>query len=106
MNGNVNGNINNSNPVILFIKVCSTMILLSDAIDHSIFMTLIPAIMKIQTQSQIGTMIAGNIFINAAIANIKSAAESNFELNGVTDSVFLAILPSIMSLNPQSRYML
>jgi len=59
---------------------------------------------KKQLQSQIGIFSAGNSFMNAATTNTKSATESNPEPKAVTDFVFLAMVPSIISVKPQSRY--
>ena len=59
---------------------------------------------KMQLQSKIGIFNVGNSFMSAATTNTKSATESNAELKAVTDFAFLAMVPSIISVKPQSRY--
>ena len=49
---------------------------------------------------------AGKIFMLAAVKKIRSAIESKWLPKAVTEFVFRAIVPSIISVNPQSRYVL
>ncbi len=70
------------------------------------FIILITAIIKIHIQSQIGMSIAGIILIEAAKINMKSATVSKCEPNVLKDFVFLAISPSIISVNPQIKYIM
>ena len=55
-------------------------------------------------QSQLGMYMAGKIFMLAAVKKIRSAIESKWLPKAVTEFVFRAIVPSIISVNPQSRY--
>ena len=64
------------------------------------------AIIKIHIQSQIGRFIADMILIEAIKINIESATVSKCEPNMLTDFVFLAIGPSIISVNPQTKYIM
>ena len=50
--------------------------------------------------------IIDNILINKTTTNIKSAPVSNFAPKSLTVFVFLATIPSITSVNPQSMYVI
>ena len=100
----VRGSKNSKKPVSLFIAVCSKVNRRFRRNPNVRFMIFTSAMTKMQFQSQIGILSAGNNFTNAATANIKSATESNSEPNGVTDFVFLATVPSTISVKPHSRY--
>ena len=64
------------------------------------------AIAAIHIHTQVGRLIIGNIFITHTAIKTKSEAVSNFEPKLLTAFVFLAIIPSIISLKPQSKYMI
>ena len=65
---------------------------------------LINAIMLIHTHSHTGICIIGSIFIEQTSTNTKSANVSSLDPNLLTAPVFLATVPSIISVNPQNRY--
>ena len=100
----VRGSRNSKKPVSLFIAVCSKANRWFRRNPNVRFMIFTSAMTKKQLQSQIGIFSAGNSFMNAATTNTKSATESNPEPKVVTDFVFLAMVPSIISVKPQSRY--
>ena len=61
------------------------------------------AIAIIQTQSHTGIQRKGSILIKQTNINRKSATVSSFAPNGLAVPVFLAIVPSIISVQPQKR---
>ena len=65
---------------------------------------LVTAITAIHIQSQLGICIVGNSLTKHATTNTKSATLSNLAPNLLEEFVFLAILPSIISVNPQTKY--
>lgn len=100
----VRGSKNSKRPVSLFIAVCSKVNRRFRRNPNMRFMIFTRAMAKTQPQSQSGIFSSGNSFMNAVTTNTKSATESNPEPKAVTDFVFLAMVPSIISVNPQSRY--
>ena len=98
---NVKGKRNNKSPVTLFIAVCSEINCLSEAYPNMILPILIIAIKIPHINNQMGISIAGNIFIKDTVTNARSAAVSILDPNSLTLFVFLAIVPSIISLKPQ-----
>lgn len=104
MNKNVTGKKNNAVPAILFKAECLTRNLFLQRNPHMTLPALITAMIPIHSQSQTGSSIRGRILKSAADAKIKSAAVSSFEPNALAVFVFLAIVPSIISVSPQIRY--
>lgn len=102
--GNVKGSKNSSKPVILFITVCSAMNRFLQTNPDMIFAIFITAIIRIHIQSHLGIFITGNSLTKAADTNIKSAIVSSLDPNVLTEFVFLAIVPSTISVSPQRRY--
>ena len=60
------------------------------------------AIITIQVHNQAGN---GSIFTKHTATNILSASVSNLAPNSLMDFVFLAIVPSAISVIPQNKYM-
>ena len=106
INDSVNGKINRSSPVILFIIVCWKISFFVRKNPDVILPVLMMAIIAIHTHNQLGMWIVGHNFIEAAAMNIISAMESNCAPNLVLLFVALATAPSIISLTPQMRYVM
>ena len=70
------------------------------------FPILMIAIITIQFHNQVGNSINGSIFTKHTATNALSATVSNLAPNSLTDFVFLAIVPSIISVIPQNKYMM
>ena len=104
MKGSVKGNRNKSNPVVLFIIVCRAINVFLYINPHAILLILMMAMTAIQLQSQFGIGMIGNNLIKATAMKIKSETVSNFSPNSLILFVFLATVPSIISLSPQRRY--
>ena len=100
----VKGNKNSNNPVTLFIMVCSTTNLFLQTNPDAILMSLMIAITVIHIYSQLGIWITGSSLTKHAPTNRKSATVSNLDPNSLTVFVFLAMVPSIISVKPQVRY--
>ena len=92
-----NGKMNKANPVTLFNVLC---------MDNSSFLRtktnaklniLINAIILIHTHNHTGICIIGSIFIEQTSTNTKSANVSSLAPNLLSDPVFLATVPSIIS---------
>lgn len=64
------------------------------------------AIIIIHIQSQIGIYTADIILIEADKINTESPTVSKCEPNALTEFVFLAIAPSIISVTPQIKYII
>jgi hypothetical protein len=64
------------------------------------------AIITIQFHNQVGNSINGSIFTKHTATNALSATVSYLAPNSLTDFVFLAIVPSIISVIPQNKYMM
>ena len=69
-----------------------------------ILQVLITAIIPPQIQSHPGTGIADSNLMIDTTAKMRSAAVSSWLPNSLTLFVFLAIVPSSISLKPQKRY--
>ena len=69
-----------------------------------ILMTLITPIMHIHVHNHIGISNIGKNFIRQITTNTKSAKVSSLEPNSLTVFIFLATVPSIISVNPANRY--
>ena len=102
----VNGKRNNNNPVILFITVCRDINRLFEIYPNTMLPIFIIAIIPTHTHNHNGILNFGSSLIKAAVTNTMSAAVSASEPNFPTLFVFRAIVPSIMSLKPQRRYMI
>ena len=63
-------------------------------------------ITTIQTHNQVGNCINGRIFTKHTATNTMSATVSNLAPVSLTDFVFLAIVPSTISVIPQYRYII
>ena len=63
------------------------------------------AIITIQVHNQAGNVSSGSIFTKHTATNILSASVSNLAPNSLMDFVFLAIVPSAISVIPQNKYM-
>lgn len=100
----VRGSKNRSKPVNLFIIVCSTINLFLQISPDITLLILIIAITIIHSHSHFGICITGNTFVKDTATNIKSAMVSNRAPNLLSVFVLLAIVPSSISDNPQSRY--
>ena len=61
-------------------------------------------IIHIHIQSHVGIVKTGSIFIMQAKVNTISAIVSSLEPNSLAVPVFLAIVPSIISVNPATKY--
>ena len=103
---NVRGKRNNNSPVILFIAVCRDTNCFLEAYPHMILLILISAITAPHTHNHPGALIVGKILIKAAVTNVRSAAVSILDPNSLVLFVFLAIVPSIISLKPQVIYII
>ena len=64
------------------------------------------AITIIQVHNQAGKHIKGRIFTKHTATNTASAIVSNLAPNALMDLVFLAIVPSTMSVTAQNKYVM
>ena len=103
--GKVKGKRNNNNPVSLFGIVCRDSNCLLETYPHTILPILIIAIPRIHSHNHGGIVMVGNSFIKATVTNTRSAAVSILAPHSPALFVFLAIVPSIISLKPQMIYM-
>ena len=100
----VKGKRNSKKPVTLFKEVCRDTSFLLQINPQTTFPVLMAAITATQTHNQAGSCIIGRIFTEHTATNIISATVSNLAPNSLTVLVFLAIVPSTISVIPQSRY--
>ena len=80
--------------------------LLLETYPHMILLILITAITPHHIHNHNGIWIVGNSLNKDTTTKIESAAVSNWFPNLLVLFVFLAIVPSIISLKPQKRYMI
>ena len=100
----VKGKRNSKNPVALFKMVCMDTNFLLQINPQTTFPILMIAITTTQIHNQLGNCIRGKIFTKHAAANTTSANVSSLAPFSLTDCVFLAIVPSTISVIPQNRY--
>ena len=100
----VNGKRNSSSPVALFIVVCRDRNVFWETYPKTILMILIIAMRLPQIHNHGGRWIAGKILTNDTVTNTRSAAVSSLAPRSLVLFVFLATVPSSMSLKPQKRY--
>ena len=103
---NVRGRKNNNRPVILFMIVCRAMNCLVETYPQMILPILTIAIKPNHIHNHPGTEIAGNSLIIDTDTNAMSATVSILDPNSLALVVFLAMVPSIISLKPQRMYMI
>ncbi len=102
----VKGKRNNNNPVILFIAVCRAINCFLEAYPHMKLLILIAAITPTHIHNQWGIWSAGKNLIMDTTAKMRSATVSNWLPNLLALFVFLAMVPSIISLKPQKKYVI
>ena len=102
----VRGRRNNNNPVILFITVCRDINCFFETYPHGILLILMAAITPTQIHNHLGIWIAGNNRNKDAATKRKSAMVSSWLPNWVAVFVFLAMVPSIISLKPHRIYVI
>ena len=100
----VKGKRNSTKPVTLLREVCRDTNFLLQINPQTTFPVLMIAITATQPHNQVGSCINGRIFTEHTATNIISATVSNLAPNSLTVLVFLAIVPSTISVIPQSRY--
>ena len=100
----VKGNRNSRSPVILFMTVWMERNVHLETYSQMILPILIIAMAPPQIHSHCGIRIAGSSLYKAAAVKARSAIVSNRLPNRLSEFVFLATVPSIISLNPQRRY--
>ena len=100
----VKGKRNSKKPVILFKGVCRDTNFLLQINPQITFPVLMVAITATQIHNQVGSCINGRIFAEHTATNTISATVSNLAPNSLTVLVFLAIVPSTISVIPQSGY--
>ena len=102
----VKGNRNRRSPVTLFIIVCKDINCFLETYPHMILLILITAITPPHIHNHPGIWIAGNNLNKEAATKMRSAIVSSWLPNLLVLFVFLAIVPSIISLRPQKRYVI
>ena len=102
--GIVNGRINSMTPVSLFKTVCSAGNLFWTMYPEITLMIFMTAITPIQIKIYAGMVNAGSNLTRHTAKSTESAIVSSLEPNSLTEFVFRAITPSIMSENPASKY--
>ena len=100
----VKGNRNRSSPVTLFIIVCKDINCFIETYPHMILPILITAITPPHIHNHPGIWIAGNNLNKDAATKMRSAIVSSWLPNSLVLFVFLAIVPSIISLKPHRIY--
>ena len=100
----VKGHRNRRSPVTLFKNVCKDKNCFSKTYPHMILLILITAITPPHIHNHCGILIAGNNLNKDTITKMKSAIVSSWLPILLVLFVFLAIVPSTISLNPQKRY--
>lgn len=103
---NVKGKKNNNNPATLFKMLCMDIIFLLKSNSKTMLPILMIATIIIQVHNQTGNCINGSIFTKHTVTNTLSATVSNLAPNSLVDFVILAIVPSIISVIPQNKYMM
>ena len=101
----VKGRRNSSSPVALFAIVCMEINCFVETYPHMILLILIAAITPPQIHNHPGIWIAGNNLMMDTTTKMRSETVSSWLPNLLVLFVFLAIVPSTISLNPQKRYM-
>ena len=71
---------------------------------HAIFAVFITAMTTIHVKAHAGNSISGNSLSKADTRKTASAMVSNREPNALAEFVFLATVPSIISVMPLARY--
>ena len=102
----VKGNRNSSSPVALFIIVCKDINCFLETYPHMILLILITAITPPHIHNHCGTWITGNNLNKDTTTKMRSAIVSSWLPNLLVLFVFLAIVPSTISLKPQKKYMI
>ena len=100
----VKGNRNSISPVALFINVCRDINCFLETYPHMMLLILISAITAPHIHKHCGICIAGNNLNKDTATKMRSATVSSWLPNLLALFVFLAIVPSTISLNPQKRY--
>lgn len=95
---------NNTAPAILFITECTEVRFFSLIKLIRTVSILINAMPAIHRYIQIGISIRGSNLMIQTTVNTISAIVSSFEPNSLTVSVFLATVPSIISVRPAVKY--
>ena len=102
----VKGKRNKRNPVTLFIIEWKATNFFLQTNPKMILVILISAITLPHIHKKNGILITGNNLIKDISIKMKSAKVSSWLPNLVTLFVFLAIVPSIISVKPQKIYMI
>ena len=102
----VKGSRNSRSPVTLFIIVCREINCFLQTYPHIILPILIIAIIPPQIHNHPGRWVSGNSLITDASTKTRSATVSSWLPNLLLLFVFLAMVPSIISLKPQRRYVI
>ena len=90
----------------MFIIVCKAINCFFKIDPHMILLILIIAIKPPHIHSHCGIWSAGNNLTKDAATKMRSAAVSSWLPNLLVLFVFLAIVPSAISLKPQKRYVI
>ena len=90
----------------MFIVVCKDINCFFKTYPHRILLILIAAITHTHIHNHCGIWIAGNNLNKDATTKMRSAIVSNWLPNLLVVFVFLAIVPSTISLKPHRRYMI
>ena len=104
--GIVKGNKNRRSPVTLFIIVCKDINCFLETYPHMILLILITAITPPHIHNHCGIWIAGNNLNKDTTTKMRSAIVSSWLPNLLVLFVFLAIVPSTISLKPHRRYVI
>lgn len=102
----VKGNRNSSSPVTLFIIVCKDINCFLEIYPHIILLILTTAIKPLHIHNYHGIWITGNNLNEDTTTKMRSAIVSSWLPNLLVLFVFLAIVPSIISLKPHRRYVI
>ena len=100
----VKGNRNKHNPVILFAAVCRDTVVRRVTNTHKNVQILTAAITQIHPHNHAANWIIGKNFITDTAVNTRSETVSSLEPNSLTAFIFLAMVPSTISVKPQNRY--
>ena len=102
----VKGNRNSSSPVALFIIVCKEINCFIETYPHMILLILITVITLPHIHNHTGIWISGNNLNKDTTTKMRSATVSSWLPNLLVLFVFLAIVPSAISLKPHRRYVI
>ena len=98
------GSRNKHRPVTLFAAECRNTAVRPVTNTHKKVQTFMAAMTQIHPHIHAASRISGRNFSKDTSVNTRSAAVSSIEPNALTAFIFLAMVPSTISVKPQNRY--